>query len=313
MTIAKIAYRDNKSVFRDVEATRDVVRYVRGAHGQISRQFKPTARFRKPIGKPGDPFATLPDGKTAFFNWEAYEVKGPMRALVLSDIHITWHDKTALIAALQYGREKKATVIVLNGDTLDFFSVSKWENDPRQRDFAGELETGRAVLAQIRKGFPRARIIFKEGNHEERWSRYLRVKAPELLGVAEFELAKLLRFDEYRIERVGEKRPIRLGQLNVLHGHEYSFPIANPVNPARGLFTRALAHSICGHLHQNSQHSEKTVEQKTIGTWSTGCLCDLHPEYRPQNKWSHGFAYVEVFKDGKFEVANKFISNGKVY
>jgi hypothetical protein len=112
---------------------------------------------------------------------------------------------------------------------------------------------------------------------------------------------------------VTDKRPIRLGELNIIHGHEYKFAISNPVNPARGLFLRCKAYAMCGHFHQSSYHSEKNVEQNKIATWSTGCLCDMHPDYAPYNNWSHGFAFVETFADGKFEVQNKIIAHGRVF
>jgi hypothetical protein len=141
----------------------------------------------------------------------------------------------------------------------------------------------------------------------------MRVKAPELLGVDRFEFKELFQLDKFGIELVEDKRVVKLGALNILHGHEYRFAISNPVNPARGLFLRCKAHAICGHFHQSSHHTEKTVEQKIIATWSTGCLCDLHPEYAPLNNWVHGFAFVESTSDGKFNVQNKVIRNGKVY
>ena len=50
-----------------------------------------------------------------------------------------------------------------------------------------------------------------------------------------------------------------------------------------------------------------------MSTWSTGCLCDLHPDYRPLNNWNHGFAIVEVAKDGTFQVQNKTVINGTIY
>ncbi len=140
----------------------------------------------------------------------------------------------------------------------------------------------------------------------------MRVKAPELLGVPDFEIKALLNLRDG--ELVKDKRPIRLGDLNVLHGHEYKYAISNPVNPARGMFLKAKAYVICGHFHQTSSHSARTVEQQNLGAWSTGCLCDIHPDYSPMNDWNHGFAFVEVFANGKFKVENKFISpDGKVY
>jgi len=168
-------------------------------------------------------------------------------------------------------------------------------------------------LATLREGFPKARLVYKLGNHEERYERYMSVKAPELLGVAEFETQHLLGFANLGVGLVRDKRPIRLGKLNVVHGHEYSFPIANPVNPARGYFLRAKTHCLGGHLHQSSQHSEKNLEGKVVSTWSTGCLCDLHPDYRPLNNWNHGFAFVEIDKAGAFHVENLKLIDGEIY
>ncbi len=160
---------------------------------------------------------------------------------------------------------------------------------------------------------PKARIINKLGNHDERYELYLARNAPELVGLDAFELAVVLKLDSLGVELIGDKRPIRIGELNIIHGHEYSFPISNPVNPARGLFLRGKVYALCSHFHQKSEHSENNLEGKTITTWSTGCLCDLNPAYRPINNWSHGFAIAEVFSNGKFQLHNHKISHGKIY
>src|SRR5262249_6175101 len=139
------------------------------------------------------------------------------------------------------------------------------------------------------------------------------VKAPELLDLPEMAIEELLKLEDYDIECVKDMRPMMFGKLAVIHGHEDRFAITNPVNPARGLFLRSKTHSVCGHFHQSSQHSEGTLELHTISTWSTGCLCDLHPRYRPLNNWNHGFATFEVDKEGVFEVRNLRIIHGKAY
>lgn len=310
-TLARIALRENPAVFTDLDTARYAIRYQRGAAGDVNRKKNKSIARHRPPQTPRDPFAAIPDGKTEFQEWGPFQMEGPMRALILSDIHFPYHDRGALLVAMKHGRERKANTVILNGDTMDFYSVSFWEKDPRKRNFAEELKTGREFIQALRECFPRARIVFKLGNHEERLERYMRVKAPELLGIEAMEISALIGLDG--IETVSEKRPIRLGQLNVLHGHEYRFAISNPVNPARGLFLRAKAHALCGHFHQSSYHADKNVEQKNVACWSTGCLCDMHPEYAPFNNWGHGFAFVEVARDGKFEVRNHFIAGGKVY
>lgn len=254
----------------------------------------------------------LPLNKVELPGWDLVRI-GQCRALILQDIHIPYHNPEAVNAAIGYGKDQDADLILLNGDIADFYAISQWEKDPRERNFGAELEATREFLAALRAEFPLARIIFKKGNHEERLDGYLIRKAPELFGITQFSMRNMLGLDALGIEVVEDKRPIAIGDLNVLHGHEYTFSIQNPVNPARGLFLRAGCYGMCGHFHQSSYHTEKNVQQQVVACWSNGCLCDLHPRYRPINKWMHGFAFVEVDGSGKFYVHHKVIRNGTIY
>ncbi|HXJ56946.1 MAG TPA: metallophosphoesterase family protein [Verrucomicrobiae bacterium] len=312
-TIARIAYKENRKLFLSLESARNAVRYARGASGEKHRKTAADkSNFRAPE-KPGNPFAALPEAKTHFSDWEALQIEGPLRVLLLSDLHIPYHDLSALTTALDWAKKNPVDCIILNGDIADFFAVSRWEKNPKKRDLNGEIVAIHKFLGFMHETFPKARKLYKIGNHEERWESYLSVKAPEVMGIPDFEIEKVLRFDQFGIECVGDKRPMRLGTLNVIHGHEYPTAISNPVNPARGFFLRAKAHCIGSHFHQKSQHSEKNIEEKVVSTWSTGCLCDLHPDYRPLNAWNHGFAYVELSAQGDFQVENFTIVRGKVY
>ncbi len=169
------------------------------------------------------------------------------------------------------------------------------------------------LLQHMRNTFPSAEMVYKLGNHEERYESYMQVKAPEKLKVEEFRIENLLHLDDLNIAIVKDCRPIRLGKLNILHGHEYKFAIQNPVSPARGLFLRAGANTLCGHFHKSSQHSKGDLEGKIVSTWSVGSLCQMHPRFAPINDWNHGFALVNVDKSGAFQISNMRIFNGKVY
>lgn len=313
LTLARMLLRDHKALFKDIEAARRAVRYARGATGQRDRAYRSKELVpltRKAV--PGDPFAKLPKGLRHYEDQGPFVLEGVKRVAVLSDLHIPYHDKDAIRTTIKYLKGYKPDCIILNGDIADIFSLSFWEKDPRKRGFSEELETVRLFLQLLRQTFPKARIIFKKGNHEERFERYMSVKAPELLGVSEFALEKLLHLEELKIELVGDRQPIQLGKLSIVHGHEFRWGITSPVNPARGFYLRAKSHVLGGHLHQPSHHSEKTINDVIISAWSTGCLCDLKPDYARHNSWSHGFATVTVNADG-FEVNNKKIINGRIY
>ena len=236
------------------------------------------------------------------------------RCLILSDLHIPFHERAPLIMALEYGYKHNIDSILLNGDFVDFYSCSHWQTDPRKRDFQNEINICRDILGYIRDGFPDAQIILKTGNHEERYYRYLAVKAPELLGVDKFELISIFGLDDCDVALVDDRRIIKFGKLSIIHGHEFGRTISSPVNPARGLYLRGKDTALCGHFHAASKHNEPNMNGKMTTCFSVGCLCDLHPDYSPINRWGHGFAIVDrIDEDGKFEVWNKDIIDGRIF
>jgi predicted phosphodiesterase len=315
LTLARLIYKDNVEVFKDVEDVRSKVRYYRGQIGDASRKKSGAQEFKsepaqhaKALGI-SNPFG-LPESDEE--EWEPFVLpEGNNRILLLSDIHVPYHNIPALTKAIEYGKEKKVNAVVLNGDTLDCYALSRYEKDPRKRGFAAELEACRQLLGILQKEL-QCPIYFKLGNHEERYEAYLRTKAPELLGTSEFTLDTLLKFGEYGVTLIQDKRIIKAGKLNILHGHEFGRSVFSPVNPARGYYMRAKASVICEHNRQTSEHTENNLEGKIVTTWSTGCLCEMNPMYMPINKWNHGFAFVQISEGGDFEVDNLRIINGKI-
>lgn len=312
-TLARMLYRENSKLFRNVEAARDALRYVRGARGADLAKRRGIADSRELRTSDKDPFGAIPDGIRHFNDREPYWINGPAKIGVLSDAHIPYHERAPLVEALKRLRDWKPTHLVLNGDIADFFSISFWEKDPRKRDLANEIQVVREFLATLRRQFPKVEIVYKLGNHEERWERYLRVKAPEVLGVQDFEIDRILRFADHGVQIVTDCRPIRAGHLNIIHGHEFRWGITSPVNPARGFYQRGKECCLGGHLHQTSSHNEKSMNDTIIACWSTGALCDLKPDYAPMNKWNHGFATVELDREASFEVHNYRFVNGRFY
>lgn len=234
--------------------------------------------------------------------------KGQNNILILSDIHFPYQDNKALELALQYGIENKVNCVYLNGDTLDMYHGSRFVKDRRKRDLASELQIGRDFLKMLQETF-KCPIYFKIGNHEKRWEDYLRIQAPELLGIADFELETILRFREFGVTLVKDKQIAMAGKLPIMHGHEWQGGFAPPVNPARGLYMKAKESAIVGHSHRTSEHTEKNLSGEVTTCWSTGCLCGLQPDYAPYNNYNHGFAHVRVNKDGSYNVKNIRIIN----
>ena len=93
--------------------------------------------------------------------------------LILSDVHLPYHHIPALNEAIEYGLQKKIDSILLNGDILDCYMLSKFQPDPRQRNFGQEIICFQEFIRLLQSVFPKAEIFYKLGNHEERYERIM--------------------------------------------------------------------------------------------------------------------------------------------
>jgi predicted phosphodiesterase len=299
--------KENPALYSTVHGCRTALLRIEGKLGKKEMSAKKDkSLFRGP--RPHNPFDDLP--KSSSKDRKHIEVEGS-RILFLSDIHFPYHNEKSLQVALKYGHEQKADCIYLNGDIIDCYQLSSFEKDPKKRRFSYELKQVHKFFEILRREFPKANIYFKEGNHEERYWRFMRIKAPELLDIEAFTLASLLKLGEYNIQYIAGRTKANMGALSVFHGHEFGSSTFSPVNVARGLYMRAKANAICGHSHQTSEHTERDVNGKMVTTWSVGCLSELSPDYAPYNKWNHGFAFI-TREGSDFRVSNVRIYKGRI-
>lgn len=306
LTLARIMYKENIELFTTIDAARTSLRYLEGKIGKNKINSLANKNYIMTEERPKNPWK-LPESDEA--KYEPYILKAKKLA-VLSDIHVPYHSISALECALDKIYEEKPDAILLNGDTVDFYGLSRFQKDPRKRSVAHELQALNEFL-DILKQFE-AKIIYKLGNHDERYEHYLQHKAPELLGIQEFEFKNLLKAGERKMDVVGEKRIIKANKLNIIHGHEYP-SVFSPVNIARGLYMKGKVSAMQGHNHQTSEHTETDMNGEIVTTWSLGCLCELNPAYMPLNRWGHGMAMVDLDANGKdFEVRNYRIYKGKI-
>lgn len=317
-TLARKLIHENPGVWPNLEASRRAILYARGRNGDAARRRLCRARSGPaPCTAPAVPWnpeTYLPKSDESVFDPFVVAPDRDTRALVLSDIHVPYHNLPALTAALDAGRRHDCGLVILNGDTLDFCRLSRFQKDPRARSPKEEVARANQLLDAIDELFPRARKIWKDGNHDERYDNYLIAHAEEIFSLIKenCSLHRLLELESRGWDVVTDKRPIYLGRLTLIHGHEYPTPVLGPVNAARGLFLRAKDCAMVGHHHQTSEHTDPTIREKIITTWSTGCLCDLHPMYARFNRWNHGFAEVDLAPDGGFTVHNHRIHAGRL-
>ena len=199
-TIARKAYKENPALWPSLDACYTATRRARGNQGAENREKVTDKTHYRPNQSPGDPFVKLPKGMVEMEDWGPVAIETPGRYLIVGDLHCPYHDDATLRLILE--AHANIDALILLGDVMDCFALSRWEPDPRERDFAREIARGRELMAFFRDYYPQQRIIYKLGNHDERLEKYLACKAPELLDVADFEMRALLRCESLNIEVV---------------------------------------------------------------------------------------------------------------
>ncbi len=250
---------------------------------------------------------------------------------IISDVHVPYQHVTAdkqgaYITALKMLRDAEIDHLVINGDYIDFYALSRHERDKGRRDLAWEIQAARSMLRHLRNYFGyNVRIIYREGNHEERWWKYLVAdaksdtasmlsaiaradghEAADLGALKYADLPTVLRLPDLGIEWVDGRQRMTAGHLNIDHGHE--FYGSGGVMPARAYMLKTMDNILVGHVHKTSEFTySRPLDNSVIGGWSVGCLCDLNPWWFPRNNWNWGCAWVDVRTDGVFTVTNRII------
>lgn len=319
-TLARIMYNRHPAVWGTENAARQSVRWARGERKSgrgltCSTPAKPSPLARIPqipksLAEPVLPFV-IPHFV--------------QNMLIVSDLHFPFHDEAAVKAQIEYGLDRKCDGILINGDLLDCYELSRFDKKPNGPRLKEELGMAFEYLYALRCAFADAPIYWKLGNHEVRLDAWLKRNAPimwrEQVDAWEWNFLGApnghdLTLKDLGVEIIADKRVVLFSDLKILHGHEYRAGFAEPVNPARGMFLRAKDTCLVGHWHQVSEHQERTLGDKFITCWSVGCACDLKPEYMPYNKWTHGVASVRrKMVSGRREmwvVENRKIIHGEV-
>ncbi len=301
-TIARhILYNHGDMFDGNLETIRDAVRWQMGAHGAKGRREAKDIIERTIVAKiPPTWRKNRPPFKLSPGLW-----------LILSDIHIPFHEPKAVESAVKYGQEQKVTGILLNGDLQDCAAISYWPSAVK-RDFDKEIEATIDFLDFLEQELP-VPVVYKPGNHEYRLPHLFQSRAPELIGMPLAAMDTVLGLEVRGIEFLDYHQVVYAGKLPIIHGHEIK-TLSRAVNPARGLFLKAKSWAACSHCHTTSEHTGRNIQGNYLTTWSFGCLSDLNPDYAPvASDWNHGVALVDVEKNGNFEVVNKrILPNGKV-
>lgn len=306
LKLARIIFKENAILFKDVEQVRT---YLRGIENKTGTNIKVT--HPHPV-RPKNPY-NLPDS----YSKEPAVLKLPTGCdsiLCISDLHIPYHDIDALSLAIEYGINNDVNTIFINGDLIDFHGLSRFEKDPRKRSVKQEFEAAKSFLIALREAFPTQEIYWLLGNHDMRYQKWLMTKVYEVFDDEYYHLEQRLQVNEQRVKVIEDNVLVKAGKLAITHGHHVMRGFFAPVNSARGAWMKAKQSILISHVHKVSNHVEVNLDGDSFGTWSTGSLCELRPDYSPLvSNYQHGFAHILVDGSGDFQVKNYQIINGKIH
>ena len=312
LKLARIIYKENNLSFKNIEDARHTLRYIEGKSGVKTKKSVIKSEFFKEEARSKNPY-NLPESHQ--------EKRDPFKLpiacnniLLISDLHIPYHDIDAITIALDYAKNNKVNTIFINGDLIDNHQCSKFESDPRKRSVKQEFDATRAFLTSLREAFPDVSIYWLKGNHCIRWEKFLLAKVREIWDDDYFHLEERLQLNSVKVTLLDDKTLVKAGKLSISHGHHIFKGIFSPVSPARGAWMKAKQSIIVGHLHRASHHPEIDLDGNVYSAWSTGCLCELRPNYSPLvSNSQHGFAHILVENNGDYVVKNYQIINGKLH
>jgi hypothetical protein len=301
-TVARALHKRHKSLFPTIENARDTVRRVRGNMGSQNRKWSKPDLYREP--KPAG--WNIPAGIEQVLPCRRFTEPG--KWLTINDPHCPFHDKEKLEAVLNIGLAEGCEHFALNGDGFDFHQISRFERDLKSLNVLDEMKIGQDILAQIGQRFI-GRKVFKCGNHDARFEKFLMNAVPELARSDKLRLAVFLELGAMGFECIASTQQYMIGDLPIYHGHELGFGMGNPALFARNVFRVLGTSLLVGHGHQSHSITE------TVGTGKDRRQLTVHfvghlgqrQNYRPVSTTTQGYAILTVNKDGTTVVENRRI------
>jgi hypothetical protein len=251
--------------------------------------------------------------------WKAPKLRKPTNSkpktvVVVSDHHAPFEDRDLHSCFLQYLRDEEPDEGIVNGDLLDFHTISRHRSRDGFAAPANEcLQAGYNILADYRTASPKTRWTLKKGNHCQRLEDSIvdnvcglhRLTIPGD-DVPALSFRRLLRLDELGIDYVDadwDMAKVRVSsKLSVRHG-----PATGKAATQR-LLDKFSMSVIQGHTHRLSltfrtEHSDdEDVPTSTRMGAEGGCMCQVHEGlgYTDSPDWNQGFLTAHVWPNDDF-------------
>lgn len=228
---------------------------------------------------------------------------------IIADIHFPFQSDVHLERATDIFREEKPDVIVVNGDLVDFFGISKYNTNP-SLDFLmkAEIPMAKDFLFELRRDHPQATIVMVEGNHEFRIRSFLINNARPLYQILkdlmpDDILPTLLDMPKLNIEWVGTNPNAAKWTDTFFHVDDIKIghfdKVSNPVIPGgmtvRQLMAKGGGSYVQAHIHRAAIIYNTDFEGTITWGMETPCLA-ANPHYRGYVNWARGVSFLNKHK-----------------
>lgn len=232
-------------------------------------------------------------------------------AVVIGDTHFGSESPEVLDLFLQTVEEIKPETVILNGDTLDMFAISKYPKDIRSS--YGLLKERTAyhkflkTLHDITESYD-CNIYETNANHsgdgvEGRYWRYLSDRLGELSDIP--EVIEKLSYESIFFPNESWSRIKLVDYVEIvpgfvaLHGDVVR---KHGGASARGLLDKWFVSIISNHTHRIGSTAQRipsigSQKEKIIRVYENGCACDLAPCYASAANWQNAFSIVNYSND----------------
>ena len=216
------------------------------------------------------------------------------QTFVLSDMHIPFQDDDTLRNVFDCIVDNQPKNIVLLGDILDCYSISRFLRSPdRYRNLQDEINIFYKMMRDLKKHLPRTDIHYVLGNHENRLAKLVK-ENDGLFGLKALEPRQVFRLDELGIEYHQTK--VILDNFIYYHGDVVRKDSAYSAKAE--FYDHQMRSGMSGHTHRAGSYYH-TYAQETRFWLENGCLCKIDPEYindPDKANWQHCINVIDSYE-----------------
>lgn len=281
--------------FKTIEDARALVRYVTGSTGGKRRELFKDIDKRSFFYNGFDKWATE-NLNTEPRPWdEPFIIPDSIKELnVIADLHSIHLNPKVMQKFMKQTTNKEA--LLINGDLMDSENLSRHIKGHNVIEYEKELNICHNILKELKKEF--THVYFKEGNHDFWLERYLLTNAREIFKLLGLDLKTLLRLGELGVHHIHNLRYIKYGDLDIVHGHEFSSAYGNGKFPATGYIDKWQTFRgiydvkiLAAHCHRQDYTVSKRSKTGEYGMgWVMPAMCRKAAGFNPYAGWDNGWA-----------------------